>query len=75
MGADLSDFEPWLALWTLVPEGDVMSMPVTRSRLLPVRAGDQPAMLKLAHSADERRGQHHGLVGRAGRSPGASVPG
>ncbi|MFT4935614.1 MAG: streptomycin 6-kinase [Pseudoalteromonas distincta] len=56
MGADLDDFEPWLALWTLVPEGDAMSMPVTRSRLLPVRAGDQAAMLKLAHSADERRG-------------------
>lgn len=56
MGADLKDFEPWLALWTLVPEGDVMSMPVTRSRLLPVRAGEQAAMLKLAHSADERRG-------------------
>ncbi|MDO8410779.1 MAG: aminoglycoside phosphotransferase family protein [Phenylobacterium sp.] len=56
MGAGLEDFEPWLALWNLVPEGDVMSMPVTRSRLLPVRAGEQAAMLKLAHSADERRG-------------------
>ena len=56
MGANLDDFEPWLALWTLVPEGEVMSMPVTRSRLLPVRAGNQAAMLKLAHSADERRG-------------------
>ncbi|MDP2214580.1 aminoglycoside phosphotransferase family protein [Phenylobacterium sp.] len=56
MGADLNDFEPWLALWDLVPEGDVMSMPVTRSRLLPVRAGTQAAMLKLAHSVDERRG-------------------
>ncbi len=56
MGDDLKDFEPWLALWTLVPEGDVMSMPVTRSRLLPVRAGEKAAMLKLAHSADERRG-------------------
>lgn len=33
-----------------------MSMPVTRSRLLPVRAGAQAAMLKLAHSPDERRG-------------------
>jgi len=33
-----------------------MSMPVTRSRLLPVRAGGRAAMLKLAHSADERRG-------------------
>jgi len=56
MGGGREDFEPWLALWNLVPEGDVMSMPVTRSRLLPVRAGDQAAMLKLAHSADERRG-------------------
>lgn len=56
MGADLHDFEPWLALWNLVPEGEVMSMPITRSRLLPVRAGPQAAMLKLAHSADERRG-------------------
>lgn len=33
-----------------------MSMPVTRSRLLPVRAGERAAMLKLAHSADEQRG-------------------
>jgi len=56
MGAGLEDFEPWLALWNLVPEGDVMCMPVTRSRLLPVRAGAQAAMLKLAHSPDERRG-------------------
>lgn len=56
MGAGHEDFEPWLALWNLVPEGDVMSMPVTRSRLLPVRAGYQAAMLKLAHSPDERRG-------------------
>ncbi|MDP1874043.1 aminoglycoside phosphotransferase family protein [Phenylobacterium sp.] len=56
MGGALDDFEPWLALWNLVPEGDVMFMPVTRSRLLPVRAGSQAAMLKLAHSPDERRG-------------------
>jgi len=56
MGAGLEDFEPWLALWNLVPEGDVASMPVTRSRLLPVRAGAHAAMLKLAHSPDERRG-------------------
>jgi streptomycin 6-kinase len=56
MGDDLKDFEPWLALWNLVPEGDVTSMPVTRSRLLPVRAGEQPAMLKLAHSPDQQRG-------------------
>lgn len=56
MRPDLAPFEHWLALWDLVPEGDVMWMPLTGSRLLPVRAGGRPAMLKLAASADERRG-------------------
>jgi len=56
MRPDLAPFAPWLALWDLVPEGEVLSMPLTGSRLLPVRAGDRAAMLKLAASADERRG-------------------
>ncbi|WP_375267766.1 aminoglycoside phosphotransferase family protein [Phenylobacterium sp.] len=56
MRLDLAPFAPWLALWDLVPEGEVVSMPLTGSRLLPVSAGGRPAMLKLAASADERRG-------------------
>lgn len=56
MRPDPAPFAHWLALWDLVPEGEVLSMPLTGSRLLPVRAGDRPAMLKLAASADERRG-------------------
>lgn len=56
MNAALSPFEPWLALWTLVPDGEPFHMGLTGSRLLPVRQGDTPAMLKLAASEDERRG-------------------
>ena len=56
MRPDLAPFAYWLALWDLVPEGEVLFMPLTGSRLLPVRADGRPAMLKLAASADERRG-------------------
>jgi len=49
------DFEPWMSLWRLEPDGEPF---VTRfkSRLAPVRAAGAPAMLKLAGSDEERRG-------------------
>ncbi len=47
-------FEPWLARWQLVPDGDPL---VTHSsRLLPVRHRGRPAMLKIACAVEERRG-------------------
>lgn len=49
-------FQPWLDRWGLVPDGDAFSTPYTGSQLLPVRQNGVPAMLKLAHEAEERRG-------------------
>jgi streptomycin 6-kinase len=47
-------FDYFLARWGLTPDGEPI---VTRSsRLLPVRFGGMPAMLKLAVEAEERRG-------------------
>jgi len=47
-------FEPWLARWALTPDGAPI---VTQSsRLLPVRQGGRPAMLKIATEPEERRG-------------------
>jgi streptomycin 6-kinase len=47
-------FEKYLERWQLTPDGDPI---VTRgSRLLPVRAGSVPAMLKIALDAEERFG-------------------
>lgn len=56
MGVEIADFGPWLARWGLTPDGAPFETPEAGSRLLPVRAGEAPAMLKLAMSADERRG-------------------
>jgi streptomycin 6-kinase len=56
MGGPYTDFAPWLARWELTPDGDPFGTPETGSRLLPVRAGDRPAILKLGASEDERRG-------------------
>ncbi|WP_191090218.1 aminoglycoside phosphotransferase family protein [Histidinibacterium aquaticum] len=50
----MSPFAPWLERWTLAPDGAPIRTP--SSDLLPVRAGDRPAMLKLARSEEERRG-------------------
>ena len=48
---------PWIARWELVAAGPAFSTPYTASRLQPVRTRDgTPAMLKLATSAEERRG-------------------
>jgi streptomycin 6-kinase len=47
-------FDPWLARWRLVPDGEPI---VTHSsRLLPVRRGREPAMLKIALEEEERWG-------------------
>lgn len=51
-GVDL--FEAYLTRWNLVPDGAPI---VTHAaRLLPVRRGDEPAMLKVATEPDERHG-------------------
>ncbi|MNI05082.1 Aminoglycoside/hydroxyurea antibiotic resistance kinase [compost metagenome] len=47
-------FEPWLKRWALVPDGQPITTP--GSRLLPVRRGDAPAMLKIAIDAEEKFG-------------------
>lgn len=47
-------FDEYLKRWNLAPDGEVI---VTHcSHLLPVRRGDVPAMLKIAHQDEERRG-------------------
>jgi streptomycin 6-kinase len=47
-------FDHYLARWDLTPDGEPI---ITRnSRLLPVRRGETPAMLKIAVEAEERRG-------------------
>lgn len=49
--------QPWIARWELVADGAAFSTPYTASRLQPVRTRDGTrAMLKLATSAEERRG-------------------
>jgi len=49
-----TSFEPWLTRWNLLIDGP----PITThsSRLLPVRSGGEPAMLKLPDVEDERLG-------------------
>ena len=51
----LDAFQPWLGRWRLTPDGAPFQ---TRfgSRLLAVRKGDAPAMLKIASGEEERRG-------------------
>jgi len=51
---DCAIFEPWLQRWALVPDGEPIITP--GSRLLPVRFGDTPAMLKVALDTDEQFG-------------------
>lgn len=52
--ADAGMFEPWLTRWALVPDGEPIITP--GGRLLPVRRGDVPAMLKVAVDAEEKFG-------------------
>jgi streptomycin 6-kinase len=47
-------FRNYLERWQLVPDGDPII--TTTSRLLPVRSGGAPAMLKIAIVEEERRG-------------------
>lgn len=50
----LEPFAPWLARWALVPDGAPFK--THTSRLLPVRHAGAPAILKLTHADEERRG-------------------
>jgi streptomycin 6-kinase len=47
-------FSDYLERWGLTPDGDPIVTP--SSRLLPVRQGAMPAMLKVALHAEEKRG-------------------
>lgn len=47
-------FAPWLSRWNLIADG--MPIRTNASRLLPVRHGGKPAMLKLPEVEDERLG-------------------
>jgi streptomycin 6-kinase len=47
-------FEPFLSRWSLSPDGEPIS--THSSSLLPVRSGEVPAMLKIAHGEEERNG-------------------
>jgi streptomycin 6-kinase len=49
-----SNFDDYIALWHLVPDG--LAIFSDSSRLLPVRWRGQPAMLKIAESEEERAG-------------------
>ncbi len=44
----------YLTRWHLQPDGEALHTP--SSDLLPVRSGERAAMLKIAHNAEERRG-------------------
>jgi streptomycin 6-kinase len=66
-------FDDHLSRWGLVPDGAPIATP--SGRLLPVRRGGEPAMLKLALDGEERRGgallEWWGGDGRrAGAGPG-----
>jgi streptomycin 6-kinase len=55
MEAQSTDFSPWLTRWGLEPDGAPFET-LSKSRLIPVRRSGAPAMLKVATTADERRG-------------------
>lgn len=48
------EFQPWLARWRLVPDGEAIS--THSSLLLPVQSDGAAAMLKIATVEEERRG-------------------
>jgi streptomycin 6-kinase len=56
MASEFTGFEPWMGRWALEPDGWPFSTPYTRSRLLPVRHGGRPAILKVAGGPEEARG-------------------
>ena len=47
-------FDAYLSRWKLIPDGSPII--TTNARLLPVRYGGEPAMLKLAIAEEERAG-------------------
>ncbi|WP_374532409.1 aminoglycoside phosphotransferase family protein [Phenylobacterium sp.] len=49
-------FQPWLARWGLVPDGDAFVTDHTGSWLLPVQHAGAPAMLKIASAPEEIAG-------------------
>lgn len=51
-----AEFEPWLARWGLTPDGAPFRTGYTGNRLMFVRRGGEPAVLKLSDHAEERRG-------------------
>jgi streptomycin 6-kinase len=54
MDIDMALFDPWLKRWGLTADGNPISG--TWAKLLPVKRGDQPAMLKAAMTREERHG-------------------
>jgi streptomycin 6-kinase len=54
MDIDMALFDPWLKRWGLTADGNPLSG--TWAKLLPVKRGDQPAMLKAAMTREERHG-------------------
>jgi len=56
MGVEAGDIERWLGAWALSLDGYPFSTPYTRSVLVPVRRGDEAAMLKIAGHPEEARG-------------------
>ena len=50
----MSVFEPWLERWGLTPDGDPIAG--TWASLLPVRRGEEPAILKAAMTREEKHG-------------------
>ena len=50
----MEPFEPFLARWGRRPDGAAVAS--RNARLLPVRRGAEPAMLKIATALEEERG-------------------
>jgi streptomycin 6-kinase len=53
MSVDLEAFAPWLARWSLTPDGEGFRTSYAKNLLLPVRQGGVPAMLKLVTGQEE----------------------
>ena len=56
MAAEFTGFEPWLDRWGLTRDGEPFQTPYNGNWLIPVRQGDQAAILKIATSEHEHRG-------------------
>lgn len=56
MGAQSTDFEPWLTAWRLTPDGAAFRTAYAGASLLPVRQHGRAAMLKVSCHAEEQRG-------------------